>query len=285
MPAPPTDSRSLEGKVVSVRPSGGDGVILRIATSTRMPPLRAARFFMLRREDRLSPAIPRPFSLYREVGNGELEFMIKVMGQGTQALALSTPGTKLRVVGPLGNGWPTLSGGGAPWVMLAGGIGSAPFHMAIEQALAGMDGKPACKPSEIFYLYGAAKKDLLYELEAFQKLGVAVHMCTMDGSHGKKGHVLQLLEELQTAGKIPKKVRLLACGPEKMLEAIELHSRKHALECWLSLETLMGCGVGICNGCPVPTVPEGPMGAWPNAKCCVEGPVFKTDAITLCGAH
>jgi dihydroorotate dehydrogenase electron transfer subunit len=284
MPAPPPDARSLEGRVVSVRPSGADGVILRLSTATRIPPLRAARFFMLRREDRLSPAIPRPFSVYREVG-GELEFMIKVMGPGTRALAQSTPGTKLRVIGPLGNGWPALEGGGAPWVMLAGGIGSAPFHMAIEQALAGMDGKRACKPGEVFYLYGAAKKDLLYELAAFEKLGVPVHTCTMDGSAGKKGHVLQLLEELQQAGRIPKQVRLLACGPEKMLEAVEKHARKHALECWLSLETLMGCGVGICNGCPVPTVPGGPMGGWPNAKCCVEGPVFSTRAITLCGAH
>ena len=195
MPAPPADARSLEGRVVSVRPSGGDGVILRLATATRLPPLRAARFFMLRREDRLSPAIPRPFSVYRQEG-GELEFMIKVMGQGTRALAESAPGTKLRVVGPLGNGWPTLEGGGAPWVMLAGGIGSAPFFMAIEQALAGMDGKRACKPSELVYLYGAAKADLLYELDAFQKLGVPVHTCTMDGSAGKKGHVL-VLEKVQ----------------------------------------------------------------------------------------
>jgi dihydroorotate dehydrogenase electron transfer subunit len=284
MPAPPSDARSLEGRVVCVRPSSGDGVILRIALEKRLPPLRAARFFMLRREDRLSPAIPRPFSIYREEG-GELEFLIKVMGQGTRALADCVPGTKLRVIGPLGNGWPALEGGGAPWVMLAGGIGSAPFHMAIEQALAGMDGKRACKPSEIFYLYGAARADLLYELDAFQKLGVPVHTCTIDGSHGRKGHVLQLLGELQSAGKIPKKVRLLACGPEKMLEAVELHARKNSLECWLSLETLMGCGVGICNGCPVPTVPGGPMGSWPNAKCCVEGPVFSRQAITLCGAH
>ena len=53
------------------------------------------------------------------------------------------------------------------------------------------------------------------------------------------------------------------------------------LDCWLSLETLMGCGVGICNACPIPTRPEGPRGAWPNVKCCVEGPVFKTDEIAL----
>ena len=51
----------------------------------------------------------------------------------------------------------------------------------------------------------------------------------------------------------------------------------------MSLETLMGCGVGICNGCPVPTDPAGPRGDWPNAKCCVEGPVFEAREILLAG--
>lgn len=274
----------MRGEVLRVRHSGSDGVVLTIRTEIEQPPLRAARFFMLRREDRLSPAIPRPFSLYRQNG-AELEFLIKVMGQGTRALAESLPGTALRVVGPLGNGWPTLDGAGAAWVMLAGGIGSAPFYMGIQQALAGMDGARAARPDQIFYLYGAAHRGLLYDLELFERLGVPVHTCTMDGSHGMKGHVLQLLEHLQAAGKIPRQVRLLACGPERMLEAVERHARAHNLGCWLSLETMMGCGVGICNGCPVPTRPEGPMGAWGNAKACVEGPVFSTDAVTVCHGH
>ena len=66
-----------------------------------------------------------------------------------------------------------------------------------------------------------------------------------------------------------------------MLVAVERLARARNLECWLSLETLMGCGVGICNGCPVATRAEGPMGSWPNAKCCVEGPVFAADCVTL----
>ena len=76
-------------------------------------------------------------------------------------------------------------------------------------------------------------------------------------------------------------MRLLACGPDPMLRAVERLARERDLPCWLSLEELMGCGVGICNGCPVPTCPEGPLGSWPNAKCCVEGPVFSTEQITL----
>jgi dihydroorotate dehydrogenase electron transfer subunit len=284
MPAPPADARSFLGEAIAVEPCGDDGVVLRVAVDPALPPLRAARFFMLRREDRLSPAIPRPFSVYRQIGR-ELQFLIKVTGTGTAALAACTRGTKLRVIGPLGNGWPTLDGDGAPWVMLAGGIGSAPFYMAIEQAVAGMDGARRVAPDSITYLYGAARKGLLYDLARFQSLGVRVATCTDDGSHGARGNVVRLLEQRWKSGETPRDVRLLACGPERMLEAVEKLAREHKLPCWLSLETVMGCGVGICNGCPVPTRPEGPMGSWPNAKCCVEGPVFSTDAVSLCAAH
>jgi len=307
----------MSGEAISVTPCGDDGVILRLRTHEAIAPLRAARFFMLRREDRLSPAIPRPFSVYRQ-DERELEFLIKVMGAGTAALAACTRGTRLRVIGPLGNGWPTIDGCGTnapdeiatsrragigavpragsssrgnaegakpPWLMLAGGIGSAPFYMGIEQALAGMDGKAPARRSEITYLYGAARKGLLYDLAAFEALGVRVATCTDDGSHGFHGNVLQLLAHLQTSGEVAERVRILACGPERMLEAVERFARERELECWLSLETVMGCGVGICNGCPVPTLNDGPMGKWPNAKCCVEGPVFSIDAVTVCGGH
>lgn len=280
MPAPPADARSLRGTVVRVEPCGDDGVILVVRPEVELPPVRASRFFMLKRTDRVSPLIPRPFSVYRQ-REGLLEFLIKVMGRGTRALAEAPPGQELRLVGPLGNGWPTLDGDGPPWVLLAGGVGSAPFHLGIEQALAGMDGATPVPREGITYLFGAATAGLLYDLEAFLDLGVRVVTATDDGSSGMRGNVLDLLHELWRREELPERVRLLACGPEPMLAAVEDLARERELDSWLSLETLMGCGVGICNGCPVPTLPEGPLGAWPNAKCCVEGPVFKTDSITL----
>jgi dihydroorotate dehydrogenase electron transfer subunit len=270
MPAPPPDARSLSAEVERVTPCGDDGVVLALRPEVELPPVRASRFFMLRRPDRLSPLIPRPFSLYRQRGD-VLEFLVKVMGRGTRALAASRPGDELTLVGPLGNGWPALAGGGAPWVMLAGGVGSAPFFLGLEQALAGMDGKAPARRDELVYLFGAARRGLLYDLERFRALGVRVHTATDDGSEGFRGNVLQLFEELQRTGELPRTVRLLACGPHPMLVAVERLARAQNLECWLSLETLMGCGVGICNGCPVATRPEGALGAWPNAKCCVEG--------------
>jgi dihydroorotate dehydrogenase electron transfer subunit len=268
MPAPPADARSILGTAAGVVRCGDDGVILRVETDRAIAPIRAGRFFMLRREDRVSPAIPRPFSVYQQRGR-ELRFLIKVMGTGTQALADCTPGTKVRLVGPLGNGWPALDGDGAPWVMLGGGIGSVPFYR--DRAGARGDGrrKPARK-DQLLYVYGAARKGLLYDLEAFQSLGVRVATCTDDGSFGFKGNVLQLLGNLQKRKEIPEKVRILACGPERMLEAVEQHANERGLEAWLALENLMGCGVGICNGCPVTTRPEGAM-ELAEREGCVEG--------------
>ncbi len=280
MPAPPPDARSTRAFVTRVEACGDDAIVLALRPDLPIGPVCASRFFMLKRTDRKSPLIPRPFSIYRQEGD-EIEFLIKVMGRGTRALAEAKVGQELTLVGPLGNGWPELNGDGAPWVFLAGGVGSAPFYMAIEQALAGGDGVSACRPDQVHFFFGAATEGFLYDLDRFRELGVSVHAATMDGSTGFKGNVLELLSSLQESGDVPQKVRVLACGPDPMLAAVERWTTEHELECWLSLETLMGCGVGICNGCPVPTREDGPLGDWPNAKCCVEGPVFSTRAITL----
>ena len=280
MPAPPEDARYFRAEVTGVEPCGADGVILSVRPETPLAPIRPSRFFMIKREDRLSPLIPRPFSIYRQTED-RLEFLLKVMGKGTRALAETQPGEFLSFTGPLGNGWPTLDGDGPPWVFLGGGVGSAPFYMAIQHALAGMDGAAPCAPENLHYLFGAANGGFLYDLDAFRALGVPVHAATDDGSVGRKGNVLQLLTALQDEGVIPRDVRVLACGPDPMLLAAERLANERGWPAWLSLETLMGCGVGICNGCPVPTRPDGPLGDWSNAKCCVEGPVFSTAAITL----
>ena len=274
MPAPPADSRSYLTECVSVEPCGDDGVILRIRMDEALPDLGAGRFFMLGASVPGFPAIPRPFSVYRQEGE-ELEFLIKVMGRGTRMLAELQAGAEVRATGPLGNGWPK-SKSEQHLVMLAGGIGSAPFFMVIEQALA-----RGVAPDEMTLIYGAANAGLLYDIEHFSALGVRVVAATDDGSMGFRGNALQALHEEWGSGGIPTACQLFACGPDPMLHAVERLARERELECWLSLEGMMGCGVGICNGCPVPTRLEGEKGDWPNAKSCVEGPVFSVADVTL----
>jgi dihydroorotate dehydrogenase electron transfer subunit len=252
-------------------------------------PLAPNRFFMLRREDGLSPAIPRPFSIYREEpdpagGPSVLVFLVKVIGPGTRALAESAPGTPLRLIGPLGLGWPDLAAPGAPWVFLAGGIGSAPFFMAVESLTRAADlaeEAGAAPPAPPFLLYGAAHAGLVYDVEEFAELDCSLHVATDDGSLGFHGNVLQLLDKLIADGLVPEQIRIAACGPLPMLRAAQSWAAARQLECWASLEELMGCGVGICNGCVVETAPGGELGAWPNVKACVEGPAFRCDTVVL----
>jgi dihydroorotate dehydrogenase electron transfer subunit len=279
MPAPPPDARSLVAETVRVAPCGLDAGILTVRLPAPLAPVRASRFFMLRREDGTSPLIPRPYSLYKQRG-AELDFLILRQGRGSKALLALEQGQPVRLLGPLGNGWPSLATPGPAWVLMAGGVGSAPFFMAIEQGLRGF-GSEGRAGAGLHFLFGARSQTQLYDLAAFQALGVPTYTATQDGSHGFAGNVLELLESLMGAGRIPARVRVLACGPERMLTAVHAWSRRTGQEAHLSLETLMGCGVGICNGCPVPTAPNGPLGAWPNAKACVEGPVFCTDAIEM----
>ncbi|MFT7484184.1 MAG: dihydroorotate dehydrogenase electron transfer subunit [Candidatus Paceibacteria bacterium] len=274
MAAPPDDATSQLARVVSVETCGSDGVLLRLDPRIGMPNLAAGRFFMLRRADGVGPLIPRPFSLFKQEGS-ELEFLIKVIGDGTRALAGATVGSEMTLIGPLGNGWPQLEQD-PPLVMLAGGIGSAPFYELVRQRLAaGAAAQSMCM------IYGSATAGFLYDLAAFEALGVRVLAATDDGTHGFKGNVLQCLEAEWEAGRIPRKVQFLACGPEPMLAAAARLAEANDLPAWLSLESYMGCGVGICNGCVVPTREDGPMGDWPNAKCCVEGPVFALEAIRI----
>jgi len=290
MPAAPADARSQLAELIAVDPCGDDGVLLRVRPELPLTqagaPLAPNRFFMLRREDGLSPAIPRPFSIYREEG-GDLIFLIKVIGTGTRALAESLPGERLRLIGPLGLGWPdftTSDEDDAPWVFLAGGIGSAPFYMAVESMTCAADEAEVRgeAPGEAPYLlYGAATEGFLYDLDAFAELDCSLHVATDDGSLGFHGNVLALLEHLMASGLIPARVRLAACGPLPMLRAISSWAAAREFVCWASLEELMGCGVGICNGCVVETNPNACLGGWPNVKACVEGPAFRTDTVVL----
>lgn len=281
MSALPPDTQSQRGKVVSIRPTGSDGVVLEVQPEVALGQLGAGRFFMLRRNDPSSPAIPRPFSLYRQGENGNLEFLIKVIGPGTEALAEAHLGEDIQVLGPLGRGWPEMPSDGKPLVMLAGGIGSAPFHIALRDALRGTQDRAAVAPENLHLIYGGRHQGLLYDIEQFEELGPAVTACTDDGSRGFHGNVVQALEDHWQAGRLPEDVRLWTCGPEPMMNAVVRLAEKRGLDCWLSLETYMGCGVGICNGCAVFTREEGSLGDWPVAKCCLDGPVFAACDVRL----
>ncbi len=274
MAAPPSDTQVQSATVQSIRPVGDDAFVLGVTPEEPYAPLAAGRFFMLRRPDAISPAIPRPFSVYRQDENGVLEFLIKTLGKGTQALALTRVGEPVQLVGPLGNGWPAWQADGSAKWFVGGGIGSAPFYMAIQQAVAA-----GVAPEQITFVYGGRTKGFLYDLDLFRELGVNVVAATDDGTEGFHGNVVQACESM--LGEQSGPVQIFTCGPDPMMKAVVAFAEANGFASWISLETYMGCGVGICNGCAVGTEEDGPFGDWPVAKCCVDGPVFSSAAVQI----
>ncbi len=196
------------------------------------------------------PLLPRPMAIYRAEGP-RLEFRFKPVGRGTRLLGSRSPGTPVGVVGPLGNGFAAPEG--RP-LLVGGGTGIASL---LELA-------SGCGPEGQVLLGGRTREDVL-GLEDFEALPVQLSLATLDGSAGYRGLVTDLLKPGPGD-------EVFACGPTAMMRRVEEISRQAGARCWVSLETNMACGFGVCLGCAIRSI-DG------FHYVCTDGPVF--DASTL----
>ncbi|HEX9792749.1 MAG TPA: dihydroorotate dehydrogenase electron transfer subunit [Planctomycetota bacterium] len=268
----PADSRCFDATVAARRPCGPDALVMEVRLPEPLAPLAPGRFAMLSPPGWAGPIIPRPFSVYDQLAPDQLSFLIQVIGAGTKALAALDPGSGITCTVPLGNGF-AVQPSERKVVLVAGGVGSAPFLLYARQRLEQDAGANTC------YYFGARTADRLYDREVFEALGLDTRCATDDGSLGFPGNVIQMLARDLRAGAVDRAARFAACGPEGLLHAFADFAREHGLDCELSLETYMGCGYGVCNACPTPTNPDGPLGDWPYAKTCLDGPIFDLAAI------
>jgi len=270
-------SRCVDAELVGRRDCGPDAFVLDLRLPEALPAARPGRFAMLSPADGTGPCIPRPFSLYDQPAPDRVTFLVQVMGKGTRALAALAPGAGVTCTLPLGNGF-EVAAPEEEVVMVAGGVGSAPFLLygrRRAEAAAGLSGGAAAT----HFLFGARSGERLYDRAAFDGMGLRTVLATDDGSVGFAGNVVRCLDAELEAGRIGADARFLACGPEGLLHGFAAFARERGLRAELSLETYMGCGFGVCNACPVPTEPDGPLGAWPWARTCEAGPVFPLTAI------
>jgi len=218
-----------------------------------------------------SPLLRRPFSVCEtDRRAGTIALLWKIIGPGTSLLAQHHPGTLLSLLGPLGNGF-DLSHTAGPVALVAGGVGVAPLPiLAMELAARRL-------PFEA--LLGARNANELWGERELSKLGGRVQIATDDGSLGAKGLVTHLLASWLRDHK-KSAARVFACGPMPMLHAVAKLCLEARVEAQLAIETMMGCGFGICMGCPV--VPA--AGVEKNGRyylACLDGPVFAAAAIRL----
>jgi dihydroorotate dehydrogenase electron transfer subunit len=232
-------------------------------------PPRPAQFVMLSFPGRLDPLLPRPFSVsdaYVEGGRRILEFLYKPVGPATTLMAELAPGHRVAVLGLLGNGFPEPALGARP-VLLAGGIGNAPFALQIRRLAAGAHG-----PRDVvLFLAGRTRGDV-YIQERARAAGITVVEVTDDGSLGERGLITEALgRRLRSLGRI----EAFACGPTPMLRAVRKMAIEEGFRCHLSVEETMACGYGVCNACVIPSSAE--PGCY--LRSCTQGPVFEASEI------
>jgi dihydroorotate dehydrogenase electron transfer subunit len=200
-----------------------------------------------------------------------------VKGKFTQALARCNAGDRVEVWGPLGNGIST-----EPTdylILVAGGVGQTPMLTLASAALglAAYGEKQGSAPfaKKVTLCYGARTRAYLAGLDDFERVCSEVRIATDDGSLGHHGRVTEVLKEVLAESKTS--CRIACCGPEPMMEAVSEVASSFSVQCEVSLETPMACGIGICFTCVAKVKQED--GQWDYQRTCVEGPVFDAEKI------
>ena len=216
-------------------------------------------------------ALRRPFSVFdADAAAGTLTVLYKIVGKGTEALSKEPVGAEVEVIGPLGFGFP-VECKGVP-LLVGGGYGVAPLYFLAKRMLE----KGVGETPKLFV--GGRTKDDLLALDRFRALGVEVFTATNDGSEGVKGFVTAPLDaELAALRGKGADFELFTCGPDGLLKAVSDRALGTGSKGWISMDRHMICGVGACFACIQKL--KRPNGEVWNARCCVNGPVFKAEEI------
>lgn len=280
-PPAPAGWISWQGRVVrNERLHGKRHHYAVIEVPAESPTPASGQFYMLAPgEESAEFHLRRPMSVaraWREEGALRLGFLYTVQGVGTRALAAARDEWKL--LGPLGHGY-EVSPDARP-VLVGGGRGIAPLVLLAEEC--------AGRGQAVAFLNGARNAEEFVgaeDLNAAPFAAASLHrQTTEDGSIGRRGRVLDWLEDPQVAAwaQDPKAV-FYACGPHGLLEAVGLEAARRGRPAQVALEAHMACGAGICRSCVVPRAAGSPVppGAT-NARyilACLDGPVVDPSSV------
>lgn len=202
----------------------------------------------------------RPISINRVDREGrQLWLLVRKAGRATARMVSLAEGERLNLLLPLGNGFTIPADGDVQkrLLLVGGGVGVAPL-LQLGYELKERGYRPE-------FLLGARTDADLLELDLFESIG-PVHISTDDGSRGTPGVVTLnpvLREEIDC---------IYCCGPAPMMKAVAAVARERGIDCEVSLENMMACGLGACLCCVEPTVKG-------NLCVCTEGPVFNINEL------
>lgn len=239
---------------------------LTLASSYIASHAEPGQFVNVKCSESRDPLLRRPVSFHSILKEHDtFELLYEVVGRGTELLTKYFVGEDLDVLGPLGEGF-KVDPRKKIHVLVGGGMGVAPLKALAEKF----------KGLAVYILMGAKTKELVVCEDDFKKITDQVLVSTDDGSYGKKGFIsdllLDLLENTIDASDLGS-TAIYGCGPKAMLKAIAEIGFQKKIDCQVSMEERMACGIGACKGCPIKTNSGYKM-------VCKDGPVFKAEEIT-----
>ena len=260
-------------EVTSNRSLSPDYNVVALAAPAIATAAAPGQFVMVKAGRGFDPLLRRPFSIFEVLRDqsGEptgISLLNKRVGISTELIYVARQGEHVDCLGPLGRPFSLVDAPVEAW-MVAGGVGLAPFASLAESLRTrGM----AC-----VLFYGARSVQELFYLDFFRGLGVELVLTTEDGSFGERGRVVAPLERRLAARAANRSVMIYACGPEGMLSATAKTAIRHRRPCQVSVERIMGCGLGGCYSCVVPMRSE--RGGFHHVRSCITGPVLNGEQI------
>lgn len=215
-----------------------------------------------------SKLLPRPISLCgidEEAGTLRLVYRVTGENTGTEEFSRLQKGDTVKILGPLGNGFTVETGKKA--FLIGGGIGVPPMLQLAKNMK-----KSGTAPFQIVMGYRDANTFLMDE---FKEQG-QTFTATEDGSVGTKGNVLDAVRANALSADV-----IYACGPTPMLRALKAYAAEQGMDCYISMEERMACGIGACLACVCNSTHKDEHSNVNNKRICKEGPVFDAKEVEL----
>jgi dihydroorotate dehydrogenase electron transfer subunit len=245
-------------KIIANRRLNNDYFVLELSGNDKLPDLKPGQFAQVKVNGSPETFLRRPFSMHDvDYESNTIKILIQIAGKGTETLSKLRNGDLLNLIYPLGNSF-SLPMENEKILLVGGGCGIAPL-LFLGKYLKSNGYIPDI-------LLGFRNSERIIEIEEYSETG-KVFLTTEDGSQGEKGNVTN--HSIFLTGKY---TRIYCCGPDSMMKAIAGYCRINGIACEVSLENLMGCGIGVCLCCIIDTLKG-------NLCTCVDGPVFNINEL------
>ncbi|MEZ0323574.1 MAG: dihydroorotate dehydrogenase electron transfer subunit [Hydrogenothermaceae bacterium] len=252
----------IKAKILENRFISGKTWLMRLEAPEIAKHSKPAQFVMVKptTENSFDPLLRRAFAIADVIGD-EILVYYDLHGRGTKILTEKKSGEYIYLLGPLGK--KLFPEDYDSYILLGGGIGFAGLSLLMKDL--------RNKGKKFITLYGARSREDLSMMEWIKDNNFDVVYYTDDGSFGKKGFITQDLASIieENPGSA-----LAVCGPTPMMKAVTKIAKQMNVPCFLSLETKMACGIGICIGCVVKDIKSDNY-----VRVCYEGPVFEASEI------